>query len=218
MQVLEEIRGKVTPLLYKVAMSGFLEFDTTAPLFEEDVAVDILIDVLTDRGFGVSYRRHLLSVPFKVDLQTGDISTRRACQHRFHITFPGGSVRDVQHMHSSASQRCVSHCGTARARPCCLPRALTPGVLLLTPRLWPAACAPCVHAAGAERSIAAPLSACTPCPSRSAIGTEAACCCRALAGAEAPLLNISNTEEEAEQQAARQAPTAAARAQNAALG
>ena len=38
-------------MLYKVAMSGFLEFESSADLFEKNhVAVDIMIDVLTDRG------------------------------------------------------------------------------------------------------------------------------------------------------------------------
>ena len=58
-------------------------------------------------GFSVSYRRKLHAIPTRVDLETGDIHTIRLWWHAFRITFPGGSVRDVQHLHSQASQRCA---------------------------------------------------------------------------------------------------------------
>ena len=105
---MDTIRARVQPQLYKVAMSGFLEYESTEALFEKNhVAVDILIDVLTDRGFSVSYRRKLLPVPTRVDLRTGDVHAVRMWTHAFRITFPGGSVRDVKNLHSEASQRCA---------------------------------------------------------------------------------------------------------------
>jgi hypothetical protein len=108
-QVLDQIRKRVQPLLYKVAMSGFLEYETNAPLFEKNnIAVDIFIDVLTDRGFSVSYRRKLHTIPARVELKTGAIHTIRLWWHVFRITFPGGSVRDIKHLNSEASQRCAS--------------------------------------------------------------------------------------------------------------
>jgi hypothetical protein len=75
---MEAIRTKVQPLLYKVATSGFLEYESDEHLFEKNhVVIDVMIDVLTDRGFSVSYRRKLHAIPVKVDLTTGDIHTMR---------------------------------------------------------------------------------------------------------------------------------------------
>jgi hypothetical protein len=106
-QVLDQIRKRVKPILYKVAMSGFLEYESNAPLFEKNnIAVDIMIDVLTDRGFSVSYRRKLHTIPARIELKTGAIHTIRLWWHVFRITFPGGSVRDLKNLHSEASQRC----------------------------------------------------------------------------------------------------------------
>jgi hypothetical protein len=55
-QVLEQIKMRVQPLLYKVAMSGFLEYESSDALFEKNpVAIDVMIDVRTTPGDTISW-------------------------------------------------------------------------------------------------------------------------------------------------------------------
>jgi hypothetical protein len=100
---------RTVPHLYKVAMSGFLELETKDSIFEKDsMAVRMLIDILTDRGFAASYIRRVDLLPVRIDMQTGEIYTRRLANHVFRITFPGGTVRDVRMLQSQSGARCAS--------------------------------------------------------------------------------------------------------------
>lgn len=57
--------------------------------------VQVLIDVLTDRGFSVSHTSEVSHVPTTFDLQTGAIRCRRDVRHRFHIGWDTRNVRDM---------------------------------------------------------------------------------------------------------------------------
>lgn len=57
--------------------------------------MEMLIDVLSDRGFGVSYSSEAKVVPWKVDLQTGEILNKSVPAHSFRITWDTRSVRDA---------------------------------------------------------------------------------------------------------------------------
>lgn len=58
-------------------------------------ASDILIDILTDRGFSVAHAEEVRVVPRRVDLATGEISCDSECVHVFRITFDKENVRDL---------------------------------------------------------------------------------------------------------------------------
>jgi hypothetical protein len=96
-QVMSCIINEALPLLYMNAMSGHVEFSTTNCVFERNPnAVDMFIDVLTDRGFKVSHgSRDIGGDPVRVDTQTGVVHrTNTVPVHVFRISFGGGNVRE----------------------------------------------------------------------------------------------------------------------------
>lgn len=97
MQVMTVIINEALPLLYSNAMAGHLEFSTKNCVFETSSnASDMFIDVLTDRGFKVSFtRREVEGYPVRVDPQTGAVQRSSTVPlHSFRISFPGGNVRE----------------------------------------------------------------------------------------------------------------------------
>ncbi|KAK2079296.1 hypothetical protein QBZ16_002987 [Prototheca wickerhamii] len=66
----------------------------SAPL-ENVSAAEMLIDILTDRGFSVAHSEDQRVVPRRVDLATGEILCDSECVHVFRITFDKENVRDL---------------------------------------------------------------------------------------------------------------------------
>ena len=96
-QVMGVIINEALPLLYSNAMAGHVDFSTRDCVFEHRAnATSMFIDVLTDRGFKVSYKRiDDGGEAVRVDTQTGAVhrSFSRPV-HSFRISFPGGNVRE----------------------------------------------------------------------------------------------------------------------------
>lgn len=95
-KVITIIDQEVLPILKRSGMTGEAVFTTDHSLFSsQPIAVDILIDVLSDRGFHVSYIPDVTRIPVKIDKQTGDIYHQTFVAHGFKIRFAVQSVRDV---------------------------------------------------------------------------------------------------------------------------
>lgn len=69
--VVAHIDEEVIPLLRRCALAGHSVYATTDPLFSTAIAVDILIDVLSDRGFAVDYQRSEQHIPKRRDEHGG---------------------------------------------------------------------------------------------------------------------------------------------------
>ena len=84
LQVLRFIELDLVPLLKRCSLAGHASLRTRNPLFDQDTsAVDMLIDVLSDRGFSVAYLYDSQPLPVSVDLQTGIIKTKMDGYHNF---------------------------------------------------------------------------------------------------------------------------------------
>lgn len=107
-QVLSILHEETLPQICSNAMAGFVEFTSKDDVFEKQYgSCDMFIDVLTDRGFGVSYTRRVSPVPVRIDSATGAVFSRRFITHAFRIQFPGGTVRDVRNIQTQLSSKCV---------------------------------------------------------------------------------------------------------------
>ncbi|KAI3433651.1 hypothetical protein D9Q98_003460 [Chlorella vulgaris] len=94
--VIRMIDAEVIPVLKQSSLAGAAEFRTqTQLLADHPNAVDIMIDVLSDRGFSVGHTLEERLVPQRVDLATGDIKLRTDHVHVFRITFDKENVRDL---------------------------------------------------------------------------------------------------------------------------
>ncbi|KAG1678194.1 hypothetical protein FOA52_016131 [Chlamydomonas sp. UWO 241] len=93
--VIDVLTAEVMPVLRESGMAGQLEFSTDLRLFNEHPRCSqILVDVLTDRGFKTSHTIEVSHVPVHFDLSTGQVQSRSLTKHRFLINWDTRSVRD----------------------------------------------------------------------------------------------------------------------------
>jgi adenylate kinase family enzyme len=96
-EVIKLIGNEVLPLLKQCSLAGHTEFKSRHPLLlQSPQAVDILVDVLSDRGFSVAHSIEERVVPIKVDLKTGSVDSIMEDVHKFRITFQQENVRDLR--------------------------------------------------------------------------------------------------------------------------
>lgn len=92
-QVVSFIQSKIMPVVVRHAISGHANFNSEDPLWEEDLALPMLIDVFSERGYhaSVDIRRH--DVPERFDLKTGLIVYHQKKVYRITVRFAGSEIR-----------------------------------------------------------------------------------------------------------------------------
>ena len=91
--VVEFIQVKMMPIIKRYAVSGRAMVNTEDGLFENPIAIAILIDVFSERGFRASVDIHRQEIPERFDLQTGKIETREKRVYRIMVLFNGSKIR-----------------------------------------------------------------------------------------------------------------------------
>ncbi|KAK9839848.1 hypothetical protein WJX81_005830 [Elliptochloris bilobata] len=90
------IDAEAMPVLKRCSLAGHAELKTRNKLFSRHpLAADMLIDILTDRGFSVAHVVDEVVVPERVDLRTGAIACRTDRVHHFRMTFERQGVREM---------------------------------------------------------------------------------------------------------------------------
>ncbi|MCC5021697.1 MAG: nucleoside monophosphate kinase [Candidatus Synoicihabitans palmerolidicus] len=92
-QVVRFVETKIMPIVSRHAISGNAHINTEDSLLHSTVALAILIDVFSERGYHAVVDLHRIEVPEKVDRQTGDITCRVKKVYRITITFRGSEIR-----------------------------------------------------------------------------------------------------------------------------
>jgi adenylate kinase len=92
-RVIHFIQNKIMPVIVRHAISGQANFNSEEPLWEEGLALPMLIDVFSERGYhaSVDIRRH--DVPQRFDLQTGKIEYHQKKVYRITVRFQGSEIR-----------------------------------------------------------------------------------------------------------------------------
>jgi adenylate kinase len=91
--VVEFIQEKTMPIIKRYAVSGRVMINTEDVLFEEPVALAMLIDIFSERGFKASVDIHRQDIPERVDLRTGIIENRIKRVYSITILFAGSQIR-----------------------------------------------------------------------------------------------------------------------------
>ena len=100
--IISLIDMEIMPVLKQCSMAGHAEYRSRHPLLlSSHLAVDMLIDILTDRGFNVAHFVEERLVPRRVDMKTGAIQMESEDVHSFRITFNKENIRDVGINHGS---------------------------------------------------------------------------------------------------------------------
>jgi len=92
-RVIEFIQAKMMPIVVRHAMSGVANINSEDVLFQDPVALTMLIDVFSERGFHATVDITRVCVPKRVDLQSGNIFSEEKKVFRFSVRFRGAQVR-----------------------------------------------------------------------------------------------------------------------------
>jgi adenylate kinase len=91
--VIEFIEAKMMPIVVRHAISGVANINSEDVLFQDPVALAMLIDVFSERGFHATVDVTRVCVPVRIDLQSGEIFSEEKRVFRFSVRFKSGQVR-----------------------------------------------------------------------------------------------------------------------------
>ena len=92
-KVIHVIDKKIMPIVLRHAISGVALVNSEDPVFDEPLALAMLIDVYSERGFHAVVDLHRIEIPEKIDLTTGVIRCRVKKVYRIQIRFHGSEIR-----------------------------------------------------------------------------------------------------------------------------
>jgi adenylate kinase len=92
-RVIEFIEAKMMPIVVRHAMSGVANINSEDVLFRDPVALAMLIDVFSERGFHATVDVTGVCVPKCVDLQSGTNCCEEKKVYRFIVRFRSVQVR-----------------------------------------------------------------------------------------------------------------------------
>ena len=87
------INAKFMPIINRHALSGRAVVNSIDPIWHEPLAIAMLIDIFSERGFHAVVDKHIQETPEKVDLQTGVIRRSEKVVYRIQIHFKGSEIR-----------------------------------------------------------------------------------------------------------------------------
>src|SRR5215831_1470060 len=92
-RVIEFIETKMMPIVVRHAVSGVANINSEDVLFEDPIALAMLIDVFSERGFHATVDVTRVGVPIRMDLQTGKIFSQEKKVFRFSVRFRSAEIR-----------------------------------------------------------------------------------------------------------------------------
>jgi len=92
-RVVAFIEKKIIPIVLRHAISGVAQINTEEAVLDDPLALAILIDVFSERGYHAVVDIHRIEVPEQVDLKTGQIRCRTKKVYRIQIRFQGSEIR-----------------------------------------------------------------------------------------------------------------------------
>ncbi|MGK0199263.1 MAG: adenylate kinase [Yoonia sp.] len=81
------------PIVIRHAISGQAAVNTGDETFHDPLALAMLIDIFSERGYHARVDKRLEQIPERVDLETGRIECREQVVYRTHIHFRGSEIR-----------------------------------------------------------------------------------------------------------------------------
>ncbi|HUJ45194.1 MAG TPA: nucleoside monophosphate kinase [Opitutaceae bacterium] len=92
-KVVTLIEKKMMPIIKRHAISGLALINSEDPLLDDALALAMLIDIFSERGFHAVVDLHRLDIPEKIDPATGQISSRMKKVYRIQVRFQGSEIR-----------------------------------------------------------------------------------------------------------------------------
>jgi adenylate kinase len=92
-QIVEIVSSKFMPIITRHALSGRAHVNSEDPIFLEPLAIPMLIDLFSERGYHAVVDKHIQEVPERIDLSTGEIKSRTKVVFRIQIHFEASKIR-----------------------------------------------------------------------------------------------------------------------------
>ncbi|MEL6104610.1 MAG: nucleoside monophosphate kinase [Planctomycetota bacterium] len=92
-QVIELIEKKMMPIVVRHAISGRATISSDDELLDSSLALQMLIDVFSERGYHAMIDLRRVEVPERIDLQTGEVTCRHNKVFRIVVYFKGSEIR-----------------------------------------------------------------------------------------------------------------------------
>ena len=92
-QIVELVSSKFMPIITRHALSGRATVNSQDPIFNEPLAIPMLIDIFSERGYHAVVDKTIQQVPERVDLKTGEIKFRTNAVYRIQVTFEASKIR-----------------------------------------------------------------------------------------------------------------------------
>jgi adenylate kinase len=92
-EIVKVMATKFMPIVARHALSGRAYVNSEDPIFNEPMAIPMLIDIFSERGYHIAVDKQIHEIPERVDLRTGVISTRQKYIYRIHIFFEASKIR-----------------------------------------------------------------------------------------------------------------------------
>ena len=92
-RVVAVIQQTIMPIVERHAISGLAVVSTEDPLFADPLALAMVIDIFSERGFHASIDKRKVETPERVDLTTGAITCRTEWVYRIRVHFQGSEIR-----------------------------------------------------------------------------------------------------------------------------
>ncbi|MDZ4852494.1 MAG: nucleoside monophosphate kinase [Pirellulaceae bacterium] len=92
-KVVDLIRDKFMPIIVRHALSGRSQVNTEDALLHKPLALSMLIDIFSERGFHAVVDKHIHNIPERFDSNTGLIELREKVVYRVQINFKGSEIR-----------------------------------------------------------------------------------------------------------------------------
>ena len=92
-QIVELVSAKFMPIITRHALSGRAHVNSEDPIFNEPLAIPMLIDLFSERGYHAVVDKTIQEVPERVDLRTGEIKCRSKAVYRIQIHFEASKIR-----------------------------------------------------------------------------------------------------------------------------
>jgi adenylate kinase len=92
-RIVDLVSTKFMPIITRHALSGRAHVNSEDPIFNEPLAIPMLIDLFAERGYHAVVDKHIQEVPERVDLETGAITCRSKSVYRIEISFEASKIR-----------------------------------------------------------------------------------------------------------------------------
>src|SRR6185437_11260184 len=92
-KVVKLIEDKMIPIVRAHAIAGHARINTEDRLLDDPLALKIMLDVFSERGFHAAVDLQRMDVPERVNLQTGEITCSTKKVYRIEVRFPPSDIR-----------------------------------------------------------------------------------------------------------------------------